>query len=120
MKDDQLYLLHIRQCIADIAEYTADGHEVFSGSKLLLDAVVRKLQILAESTIRLPEDLKTAYPQVDWRGIRGFRNFVVHQYFDVDPEEIWNITQRDLPALSAAVKDALDRLNDSSERLNRQ
>ena len=115
MKDARLYLIHIRQCITDIAEYTAGGYEVFLDSKLIRDAVVRKLQILAESTIRLPDELKNAYPKVDWRGIRGFRNFVVHQYLDVDAEEIWNITQRDFPALNDAVKDALERLGSEGE-----
>lgn len=111
MKDDRVYLLHIQQCIADIDEYIAGGHDAFTDSKLILDAVVRKLQILAESTIRLPDELKNTYPQVDWRAIRGFRNFVVHQYLDIDSEEIWNITQRDLPAVRSAVQHALEQHN---------
>ena len=71
MKDDRLYLIHIRECINRIKRYTAEGKEVFFADAKTQDAVLRNLQTLAESTQRLSADLKVAHPEVDWRGIAG-------------------------------------------------
>jgi uncharacterized protein with HEPN domain len=110
MKDDRFYLLHIEECIHDILDYIKEGHDSFIASRLIQDAVIRKLQIMAESTLRLPEDLKTAHPTVNWRGIRGFRNVVVHDYLSVDLDTVWAITQNDLPPLKHAVESMLQNL----------
>jgi uncharacterized protein with HEPN domain len=76
-------------------------------SATLQDAIVRNLQILCESAQRLAEQYKLRHPEVDWRGISGLRNVLVHSYFEVDLETIWAITQRDLPVLESAVKSLL-------------
>ncbi len=78
MKDDRLYLVHMSECMARVLEYVADGRETFNQSRLIQDGVMRNLQILAESSQRVSEILKTAHPEVDWRGISGFRNVLVH------------------------------------------
>jgi len=66
----------------------------------LQDAIVRNLQIMCESTQRLTDSSKMRHPEVDWRGISGLRNVLVHSYFEV--------VQRDLPTLEAAVKQLLE------------
>ncbi len=111
MKDDRFYLRHIQDCIANIQEYVAGGEEAFLASTLIQDAVIRKLQVMAESTIRLSEALKTPHPEVAWRDIRGFRNVVVHDYTDVDLEVVWHIIQNDLPPLKTAVDAMLESLS---------
>jgi uncharacterized protein with HEPN domain len=103
MKDDRFYLIHIRECIARVGQYTAAGHEAFVGSTLIQDAVIRNLQILAESSQRLSEALRTAHPDVDWSGITGFRNVLVHGYLNVDAERVWIIVEQDLPVLKAKI-----------------
>lgn len=74
MKDDRLYLVHVLECIDRIERYTAEGKEAFMADERTQDAVLRNLQVLSESTQRLSEDLKADHPEVDWRGISGFRN----------------------------------------------
>ena len=69
---------------------------------------MRNLQILSESTLRLTESSKMRHPEVDWRGISGLRNVLVHGYFEVDLETIWTIIQRDLPVLEGAVRRLLE------------
>ena len=78
MKDDRLYMIHIQQCIARIKEFSAGGREAFLADAKTQDAVMRNLQILSESSQRLSEGLRAAHPEVDWRGIAGFRNVLVH------------------------------------------
>ena len=88
MKDDKLYLIHIRECIERVEKYTAEGGKnAFLGSALIQDAVMRNLQIMAESTQRLSDAIKEAHPEVDWYNISGFRNVLVHGYLCVDLTE---------------------------------
>ncbi len=111
MKDARLYLIHIGECIADINSYTAGGKAAFTASKMAQDAVVRRLQVMAESTMRLPDELKAAHSEIDWQQIRGFRNVLVHDYLKVDVEVVWSIVQRDLPPLKIAVEAMLAELD---------
>ena len=62
---------------------------------MLQDAVIRNLQIMAESTMRLSNQLKAQHDEVNWSGIAGFRNVVVHDYMDLDMEMFWEIIQGD-------------------------
>jgi uncharacterized protein with HEPN domain len=103
MKDDRVYLSHILDCIRRIEENTAGGKDAFFASHTLQDAVLRNLQTLAESTQRLSEKLKMRHPEVEWRRIGAFRNILVHDYLGIDMERIWEITQRDVPALKTTV-----------------
>jgi uncharacterized protein with HEPN domain len=71
------------------------------------DAVLRNLQVLAESTQRLSDVSKSAQPDIDWRRIAAFRNVLVHDYLGVDLEIIWRIVQEDLPMLKTAIQSLL-------------
>ncbi len=115
MKDDRLYLIHISECIADINEYTAGCRETLVNSKLIQDAVIRKLQIMAESTLRLAEATKATHPEVNWRAIRGFRNVVVHDYMAVDLKAVGDIVEQDLPILKLAVEAMLKNMEENGQ-----
>jgi uncharacterized protein with HEPN domain len=98
LKDDGFYLRHILDCIR-IEEDTASGPAAFQASRTAQDAVVRNLQVLAESTQRLSDRLKLRWPQVEWARIAAFRNVLVHDYLGLDMERIWVVTQEDVPEL---------------------
>lgn len=99
MKDDKLYLIHITECLERIEQFIAEGKEVFVRDLKTQDAVIRNLQVLAESSQRLSEALKTAHPEVNWRGLAGFRNILVHDYLGINLQRVWEIIEGDLPAL---------------------
>ncbi|MGB3536171.1 MAG: DUF86 domain-containing protein [Microcoleaceae cyanobacterium] len=102
---DRIYLQHILQCIEKIQEYTCDGKESFISNSLIQDAVLRRLQTMAESTQRLSDDLKANAPDVDWRALSGFRNILVHDYLNgVDLDRVWNAVTDYLPGLKSAVQ----------------
>ena len=104
MKDDKLYLIHIKECIERIESYMqGKGKQDFLDSELLQDAVIRNLQVLAESTQRLSGAAKERHDVVDWYKIAGFRNVLVHDYLGVDVERVWNILDNDLPVLKEAI-----------------
>ena len=109
MKDDRTYLQHILQCVRKIEEDVKAGRDQFFASHTISDAVIRNLQILAESTKRLSDEVKAAHPEIEWASIAGLRNVLVHAYFDVDLEVVWGIVKSDLPRLKTAVLTMLGR-----------
>jgi len=88
VKDDRLYLIHIRECIAYILEFTADGKRAFYADRKTQDAVLRNLHTLSESTQRISADLKLKYPTIKRMEIAAFRNVIVHDYLGIDLDQI--------------------------------
>ena len=71
MKDDRIYLLHIRDAIRQIVEYTAITKEAFFADRKTQDAVVRNLEIIGEAAKRVSPALKAAHPDIAWKPIAG-------------------------------------------------
>ena len=87
VKDWRIYALHILDSLQKIKLITERGD--ISSDFILYDAILRNLQTLAESTTHLPETLKLQYSHINWRGINGFRNILVHDYLgNTDAETI--------------------------------
>lgn len=107
MKDDRLYLIHIKEVIERIEEYTQAGEEVFLEDHKTQDAVLRNLHILAESSQRISKDLKAKHSQVDWRTLSAFRNVVVHDYLGISLHRIWDIIENDLSTLKKNITEIL-------------
>jgi uncharacterized protein with HEPN domain len=109
VKDRRVFLQHIAECLARIREYTAEGCDVFLSDHKTQDAVIRNLEIVGQIVRDLgPETLAALRPEVPWVRIAGARNVLAHQYLGVDLPLIWNIVERDLTALEAAVAGLLE------------
>ena len=104
MKEDSGYLNHILDCISRIETAQEEGYKSFMASTTYQDAVLRNLQVLAESTKHLSSEIKASQQEIDWREIAAFRNVLVHDYLGIDLEAIWGISQRDIPQLKQAVQ----------------
>jgi len=107
VKDDRLYLEHIREAIQKIASYSAGGWEEFSRNPMAQDAILRNFEIIGEATNRLDDALKTRHPNVPWREIAGFRDVLIHNYMGVNLKRVWNVIEKDLPSLRQAVEELL-------------
>ncbi len=81
-------------------------------SNLIQDAVMRNLQILGESARRISGETKARRPEVDWRGIIGFRNDLVHDYLSITLVRVWEVVEGDLPILKIQVETMLDDLGE--------
>jgi uncharacterized protein with HEPN domain len=99
LKDDRLYLTHIQDCIDRIESYTSEGRVSFLADRKTQDAVLRNLQVLAESSQRLSTELTAQHPEIDWRGLAGFRNLLVHDYFGISMIRIWELLEQFVPQL---------------------
>lgn len=99
MKGDEIYLKHILDAIDKIEAYVSVGYKTFVSTSHWHDAVIRQLEIIGEATKRLSQDLRSQYAEVPWRRIAGLRDVLIHNYMGVDLDAVWEITQKDLPAL---------------------
>ncbi len=108
---DGLYLLHIRECLERVADYTADGWEKFQSDLMAQDAVLRNLQIMGESTQRLSASIKASRPDIQWQDITAFRNRLVHDYQSINLRQIWRIITDDLPAFKQQIDAMLVSMN---------
>ena len=91
-----------------------ERRESVVASRTLQDAIIRNLQVLCESVRRLDDTYKSKHSEIDWRSIAGMRNVLVHDYFEVDFDVVWQIIQNDLPPLEKAMHDTLNVLNQES------
>ena len=114
MKDDRIYLLHVRDAIQHILEYTAAGKDSFFADRKTQDAVVRNLEIIGEATKRVSQALKDAHPDISWKPIAGMRDKLVHDYFGINLQLVWDVVERDLPTLKLKVAQLIDSLGKNS------
>ncbi len=112
MKDDSVYLDHILECIDWVLRHTAEGKDAFFSDRKTQSAVLRELQTLAESAQRLSASVKARRPEIPWDTIVGFRNVLVHNYLGIKLARVWEIVERDLPALRAAVEAMRQEIED--------
>lgn len=104
MKDDRVYLLHIRDAIDQIFEYITADKAQFLEDRKTQDAVARNLEIIGEAVKRLSPALRAAQPEIPWKRIAGTRDKMIHDYFGVDWNLVWQVVEKELPALAAKVR----------------
>jgi uncharacterized protein with HEPN domain len=78
------------------------GHD-----RMLLHSIVRNIEILGEAAANVSPECRDSAPNVPWAKLRAMRNRLVHAYFDIDPDIVWDTTVRDLPPLIEALCDLL-------------
>lgn len=91
-----LFLNDIKESMNRINNYTEGvDYDSFSNNQMLIDAVIRNLEIIGEASRNIPEDLRNKYPEVPWKKMIGLRNILIHEYFGVDESIIWEIIKKD-------------------------
>lgn len=97
--------------IARIRQYVGDmSREAFLRDSKTIDSVVRNLEVIGEAANRLPSDFCARHPEIPWRRIVGLRNRIVHEYFDVDIDLVWEIVDSELPTLESQLSRAAGAL----------
>jgi uncharacterized protein with HEPN domain len=103
VKDDRVYLQHIRDALDDIATYASAGREAFFAERMRQDATIRKLQVIGQAVKNLSDTSKSQHPDIPWKQVAGLRDKVIHDYFGIDLEIVWAVVEKDLPALRHAI-----------------
>ena len=109
---DSVCLQHILDSIADI-EISVESlsREKFQDSKDIRDACIRRIEVIGEATKNLSQEIRDRSPLVEWKKIVGARDLMIHSYFGVDFEVVWNIINNDLPALKKQIQEIKKSLN---------
>ncbi len=115
MKDDRIYLLHIRDAIDRILTYTAGGRSEFFNDPKTQDAVVRNIEIIGEAVKNVSARLKQARPDVPWKRIAGMRDKMIHEYFGVNLDLVWDAVEQSLPPFRATLEEILGRRGEPTE-----
>ena len=94
------YLRHILVEAEYLIDRSADvSFEVFVADETLRRACVRSLEIIGEAAKKVPDDFRAAHPTVEWRAMAGMRDRLIHDYFGVDFELVWDVVQTRVPEL---------------------
>jgi uncharacterized protein with HEPN domain len=108
--DDRVYLQHILDSILRIESYLHSVDEAtFHQHSMIQDAVVRQIEIIGEAVKRLSPTLRGQHPDIPWQDIARMRDKLIHDYFGVDLEKVWDTTRIDIPPLKAKVHSLLSR-----------
>jgi uncharacterized protein with HEPN domain len=107
-RDFKVYLDDILEAIEKIQKFTQSfSFETFKTDPKTFDAVVRNLEIIGEAIKNIPESIRNQHLEVEWKKIAGLRDILIHAYFGIDPEIIWDIVQNKLPVLEKQVRKLL-------------
>ena len=99
----------IWEAIEKVERYIAGlKHDDFVTDDKTVDSVVRNLEIIGEAANRLPEAFRNEHAEIEWRQIIGLRNRIVHDYFNIDMEIVWEIVQNDLPIFKSKLSQIRD------------
>jgi uncharacterized protein with HEPN domain len=108
VKDDRVYLQHIRDALDDIAAYCGSDRDAFFSDRMRQDATLRKLEVIGQAVKNLSDPTKSRRPEIPWKQIAGMRDKVIHDYFGVNLEIVWAVVERELPKLKVAIADLLE------------
>lgn len=100
-----IYVRDMLACCDKVMTYT-DGlsRESFDERGMAFDAVVRNLELLGEAAAQLPEDVRSRAPDIEWRKLIGLRNVLIHGYFGVDEDILWDLVQNKVRPLKEALE----------------
>ena len=99
------YLGHIHKEASFLMRRLAGvGREEFQADETLQRACVRSLEVIGEATKRVPDDFRRKYQQVDWRGMAGMRDRLIHDYLGVDYDIVWDVLTNKLPTLATEIE----------------
>lgn len=108
-----LALNDIIECMNRIESYTEGvDFDAFSHNQMLIDAVIRNLEVIGEACRNVPDEIRVRYPDIPWKKMIGLRNILIHEYFGVDESIVWEIAKNNLKETKPYVLKAIQEVGD--------
>jgi len=113
MRSDEERLRDILQAIEKIEKYIAKGEEAFRNDEMLQVWFIHHIQMIGEASAKIATDFKEKHNSIPWQDIVDMRNILVHQYFGIDINQIWDTIQIDIPVVKRRISDLLNEIGHS-------
>ena len=111
MRDDRARLCDMVGAIDNIQKYAVRGRDHFINDELVRTYIVHHFQILGEAGTKLTTNLKDRHPEIPWPKVLGMRHIIVHDYFRVDYDIVWDVVVNELPTLKTQLKKIIETLD---------
>ena len=108
MNSQRAYLLHTLDAIDAVIEYTQDGRDAFFADRKTQDAVIRNIEVLGQAVKGLSAETRARDDSIPRRQIAGMRDKLIHEYFGVDLNLVWDVVERELPTLRPRIAALLE------------
>jgi len=110
-KNPKIFLQHILESVCEIEKYIKGVTEdQFIHSTQIQDAVIRRLEIIGEAAKRIPKEITKRYDFIPWKKIAGTRDVLIHDYFTIDIEAVWETITKDIPKLKQDIQKILKEI----------
>lgn len=110
-KDIKVFIEHILENINDIEEFSFGlDKKQLEGNKLNNKAIIRSLEIIGEAVKNIPDHFRNKYPNIEWNKITGMRDKLIHHYFGLNFDTVWDVIKKDLPILKRQIEKILKEL----------
>ena len=104
-REINLFVEDILSSINAIEEFSKDmDKRDLLSSRLKQSAIIREIEIIGEAVKNIPEHIKNKYKEIEWRKIAGMRDVIIHSYFRVDLDAVWNAIKKDIPRLKKQIE----------------
>jgi len=105
-KDDSVFIRHIIDSIQAIEEFSRNlSKEELTSNRLKQSAIVREIEIIGEASKNISNSLKEKYKKIEWKKIAGTRDRIIHRYFNVNLDIVWDIINKDLLELKKQLEE---------------
>lgn len=113
--NDLIRLQHMLDAAQEVIDFTKGRERSdLDDDKMLLRALAMSIGILGEAASRMSEKTIDAHSEIPWQKIIGMRNFLIHEYFRVDPDILWETAMKSIPPLVSQLQAILSENNNSS------
>lgn len=100
LDEDRVRLRHMVEAAESAVQFVADRQRSdLDADRMLLFALVRAIEILGEAASKISEETRATHTRIPWRAIIGMRNRLIHAYFEINAEIVWQTVSREIPAL---------------------
>ncbi len=107
MREDRAWLLDILEALEKIEKYVSKGERAFYDDELIQVLSIYYIQVIGEAANQLSSSFKSNHNEIPWRSVIAMRNVLVHHYFGIDLDEVWDTVCTDLPALKVKIQEIL-------------